>query len=447
MEEKLLITPAKADALGIGVFRASSAGKRLIFASNSLARILGYESTEGLKRLEFDGLFLNAEERKDFFKALRKYGKVFLRTALKGGKEKIASVVINAARINSKGRQAIEGVIIEDISLRKSVKEETTLESDFLQELLDNIPDAVYFKDRHNRIIKVNKFYVRGLKLKARDIIGKTDYDFFPKDQADKMAADDNYVLRTGKPIVGKIERTLLPNGSWNQVITTKIPMYNRAGKIMGTMGITRDMTAYANIEKERLTMLISALTVLVKALEMRDPYTFRHVRHVANIAERIAAALGSDEDRVLAIKLAGELHDLGKIGIPLEILNKPGKLSALEYSLVQEHVQKCYDLIKDIKFPFSLADIIYQHHERLDGSGYPRRLSRKGILLEARILAVSDVLESMTCHRPYRETLGIKKAVEELKKGCDRKYDRRVVKAALGLIKENNGKAFWLDS
>ena len=275
----------------------------------------------------------------------------------------------------------------------------------------------------------------------------KSDFDFFPPDQAKDMFKDDNKVLNTGKPIVGKIEKTLLGDGCWNQVITTKIPMRDNLGNIIGTMGITRDMTAYANLEQQRLGMMISALEVLGKALEMRDPYTFSHTRNVAGIAEKIAKALGWDENRRLAIKLAGELHDLGKISIPLDILNKPGELNTLEYRLIQEHVKNCYNLIKDIEFPFPLADIIYQHHERLDGSGYPRGLKGDEIVLEARILAVSDVLEAMTHHRPYRAAKGLEKALEELQKGRGIKYDSEIVAILFDLIKKGGKKELWLNS
>jgi len=124
--------------------------------------------------------------------------------------------------------------------------------------------------------------------------------------------------------------------------------------------------------------------------------------------------------------------------------LIKPGRLNDLEFQLVQKHVDHCYLFVKDIHFPFPLAEIIYQHHERLDGSGYPRKLKGKKILLEARILAVSDVLEAMTSHRPYRAALGIEEAIKELKSGSGTRYDSKVVNIALKLIKDNKGKPFW---
>ena len=308
------------------------------------------------------------------------------------------------------------------------------------------MPDAVYFKDRKNKLIKVNRFYAQGFKMKPKDIIGKTDFDFFPKDQAQKMFEDDSHILETGKPLIGKIERTLLPNDTYNCVTTTKIPVHNNKGEIIGTMGITRDITAYDKVEQGRLNMVMTSLKVLDKVLEIRDPYTFGHTRRVSIIAERIAKELGWDDDRILGLKMSAELHDIGKILIPLEILNKPGKLSDLELKMVQEHVKKCYEMLKPHTFPLPMSETIYQHHERLNGNGYPRGLSGDDIIPEARVLAISDVLEAMTFHRPYRAALGLKKALKELKENSGSKYDSEIVETAIGILQENDLQAFWLE-
>jgi PAS domain S-box-containing protein len=449
MKDTFYINLTTADHLGIGLFKyALGPEEKFLFTNSTLAQMLAYFSKKELKVDKLSDLFFNPKDKEEFLGILKRDGNIkFFETLFKDKTGKQIWVAITASRVvDSDNSEYVEG-IIENISAHKEMEEKLALEKDFLQSLLDNMPDAIYFKDRNNRIVKVNKFYAQGVALEPQAIVGKTDLDFFPWDQAQKMLDDDNYVLNTGKPIVGKIERTILRNGTWNQVITTKIPMYDRAGNIIGTMGITRDMTAYANLEKERLVMLINGLTVLGKALEMRDPYTFTHNRNVAIIAEKIGRSLGWDENRILGIRLAGELHDLGKISIPLDILNKPGKLSDSEYRLVQEHVVKCYDLIKDIEFPFSLAETIHQHHERLDGSGYPCGLTSDSVILEARILAVSDVLEAMTSYRPYREALGLDKALEELKQGSGTKYDTKIVEAVFGLIDDNDKKAFWMNN
>ncbi|MDD5195145.1 MAG: PAS domain S-box protein [Candidatus Omnitrophica bacterium] len=448
MKNTFYLNISTSDALGIGLFKYSLyPQEKFIIINSTLAQILGYLSKADLKKETLSNLFLNLTDRDAFFQMLRKEGKVkFFETLFRTKDLKSIWVAITAFKITAGNKHEYLEGIIENISSHKDTEESLSIERNFLQSVVDNIPDAIYFKDYLNRITKVNSFYARGIGLSSEEIIGKTDFDFFPNEQAKQMFEDDNQILRTGQPIIGKIEHTLLPNGTWNQAITTKIPIFDQKGKIIGTMGITRDITAYANLEKERRVMLINALKVLGKALEMRDPYTFSHTRHVANIAQRIGKALNWGEDRLLGIQLAGELHDLGKIGIPLDILNKPGTLSDLEYLLIQEHVKKCYDLIKDIQFPFPLAETIYQHHERLDGSGYPRKLNKNNILLEARILAVSDVLEAVTHYRPYREALGLAKAQEELIQGRGSKYDETIVDIATNLIKENAGEPFWVN-
>lgn len=437
------------NSLNVGLFQYCLTPEgEVILANPTLAEILGYSFEKGFIREKFCNLFVKPLDRELFFTILNRNKSIkSFEVVLKKKDSQPLWVIITAHLVPSSSKKEpwIEGVI-QDISAQKRIADRLTLEKNFFENLLDNIPDAIYFKDRSNKIMKVNSFYIQGTGLKVEEIIGKTDFDFFPPEQARNMFEDDNQVLNTGKPIVGKIEKTLLGDGRWNQVITTKIPMQDNSGNIIGTMGITRDMTAYANLEQQRLHMMISALEVLGKALEMRDPYTFSHTRNVAGIAGEIAKALGWNENRLLTIKLAGELHDLGKISIPLDILNKPGELNALEYRLIQEHVKNCYNLIKDIEFPFPLADIIYQHHERLDGSGYPRGLKEDKIVIEAKILAVSDVLEAMTHHRPYREAKGLNKACQELEKEKGIKYDTEIVNILFDLIEKGEKGEFWLN-
>lgn len=446
MKDSFYLNISTADNLGIGLFKyALNSNQGFIIINSTLAKMLGYSCKMELKSEKLQNLFFNPEEANNFIRLLKENGTVkFFEALFKSKSNGTLWVAISASKIITEDKNEFAEGIIENIAFHKEMEEKLALERDFMQGLLDNIPDAIYFKDSYNRIIKVNKFYADGAGIPVEEIIGKTDFDFFSFEQAKKMFEDDFHVLKTGKPIIGKIERTILPNGSWNQVITTKIPMYDRQGKIIGTMGITRDMTAYANMENERRAMLIKGLTVLGKTLEMRDPYTFTHNYRVANIAEIIGKELGWDENHLLGIRLAGELHDLGKIAIPLDILNKSGSLSEAEYNLVQEHVTKSYDIIKDIHFPFHLAETIYQHHERLDGSGYPRGLKENDISLEARILTISDVLEAMTSHRPYRESLGLNKALEELDKGRDKKYDSRIVDLVFKKVTSSDKKLFW---
>lgn len=196
---------------------------------------------------------------------------------------------------------------------------------------------------------------------------------------------------------------------------------------------------------KEGLEKLKKSFGTLIEALnkvvEARDPYTGGHQRRVANLARAIAVELGLPNEEVDSLSLAAMVHDIGKIAVPSEILNKPGSLSQSEWGLVKNHAQIGYDLLKDVEFPWPVANIIYQHHERLDGSGYPLDLKAGEIRREARILAVADVVEAMSSLRPYREPIGLEMALGEIEKNKSRLYDASSVEACRWLFREKGYK------
>lgn len=176
----------------------------------------------------------------------------------------------------------------------------------------------------------------------------------------------------------------------------------------------------------------------LSSTVDARDPYTAGHQKRVAQLAIAIARSMGLEKTVISSIRMAGILHDLGKIAIPAEILSKPSTLSDIEFSLIKTHPQVGFDILKNINFPTPVAMIVYQHHERMDGSGYPLGLSEDDILPETKILTVADVVEAMSSHRPYRPGLGMDKALEEIKKNKGRFYDPDVVDACLKTAAEN---------
>ena len=196
---------------------------------------------------------------------------------------------------------------------------------------------------------------------------------------------------------------------------------------------------------KKQLSQLESNLEGTIKAMtrvvELRDPYTAGHETRVAELAVAIAKEMGLTDEQVHGIHLAGEVHDLGKIQIPAEILSMPRRLTEIEYSLIKGHPQAGYDILKDIDFPWPIAQMVLQHHERIDGSGYPQGLKGDEILLEARILCVADVVEAMSSHRPYRPGLGIDVALAEISKQRGVYYDSQVVDACLALFHEQRFK------
>lgn len=198
-----------------------------------------------------------------------------------------------------------------------------------------------------------------------------------------------------------------------------------------------RDM-AMENL-RVNLDKLGRAMNGIVKAMsvavEMRDPYTAGHQERVAALATAIGRSIGLSDDDVYGLRMASVIHDLGKMVVPAEILCKPGKLTPLEYEMVKIHVQAGYDILKRIEFPWPVAEIVLQHHERVDGSGYPNGLNQEDILLPARILAVADVYETIASHRPYRPALGTDAAMNEIRSKSGILYDRRVVDACLELV------------
>ncbi len=180
---------------------------------------------------------------------------------------------------------------------------------------------------------------------------------------------------------------------------------------------------------------LIDSIQAIIATLEARDPYTAGHQRNVAENAVLIAEQLGLPAEVIFSIHLAGVVHDIGKVSTPAEILNKPGHLTQNQYALVQEHSEAGYNILRNIDFPWPIAEMVYQHHERINGQGYPRGLSGDAILLEAKILMVADVLDAMVSHRPYRPSLGPEAAKVELIKNRGEFYDPEVVDACIKLM------------
>jgi putative nucleotidyltransferase with HDIG domain len=190
------------------------------------------------------------------------------------------------------------------------------------------------------------------------------------------------------------------------------------------------------NRAQEQLTSALRAMIeAMTKTMEWRDPYTSGHQKRVAHIAAAIASALGLSQTETEAIFLAGLVHDIGKIAVPAEILTKPTHLTGLEMQMVQTHVEAGYQILKDIPFPWPIAEMVHQHHERLDGSGYPLQLKGDQIKTGARVMAVADTIEAMSTHRPYRPALGLQAALDALNAEAGTRLDADVVKAALSLM------------
>ena len=217
--------------------------------------------------------------------------------------------------------------------------------------------------------------------------------------------------------------------------VRTHLELYRLRHRLEGLVEArTAALLASERRVRDSLLETITAFAVLV---EMRDPYTAGHQRRVAHLAAAIAKEMQMTDQRVEGVRLAGAVHDIGKIQIPTEILSKPGRLTHVEFELIKQHAESGYDILKAINFPWPIAQIVRQHHERLDGSGYPQALTNDQILLEAKILAVADVVESMISHRPYRPGLGLAAAMAEIITHKGKLFDPAVVDACVRLFKE----------
>jgi len=219
----------------------------------------------------------------------------------------------------------------------------------------------------------------------------------------------------------------------------------DRAGKPVEILAIARDITErkravdrdYQTAAK-LLSVLEGTMQAMSVAVELRDPYTTGHQQRVGKLASTIAREMGLLEDQINGLRLTGLVHDIGKIQVPSEILTYPDKLSEAQFSIIKMHPVAGYDILKNIEFPWPVATTVLQHHERMNGTGYPSGLSGKNILLEARILAVADVVEAMSSNRPYRQSLGLHYTLEEISQNKNVLYDNEVVDACLRLFAEN---------
>jgi PAS domain S-box-containing protein len=222
-------------------------------------------------------------------------------------------------------------------------------------------------------------------------------------------------------------------------------PLYDEDGNIIGVEGIAHNITLQKItqfLEEEALKKFHDGMVDMIKAfsmaIEKRDSYTAGHQTRVSELSILIGNKLGWDKNRIEGLQLGALIHDIGKIAVPIEILSKPGHLLPIEFSLIQIHAQVGFDILKDIDFPWPIAPMIHQHHERIDGTGYPLGLKGDEILEEAKILAIADVVEAVASHRPYRPALGIDAAIQEIQNGKGTLYDSHIVDVCIEVLEEN---------
>lgn len=308
--------------------------------------------------------------------------------------------------------------------------------------ILENAYDIIQSISPDGSFIFVNESWKRTLNYTSEDIKGLNfNQILHPESQLQfkmilpKLCKGEDYYNFDAIFITKKMKKVLV-EGSF-------VP-YREKGEIRAIDSFFRDVTSKKLAEaelKHSVNSLRKAIGGMIETLtsivETRDPYTSGHQSRVSDLASAIATELKMEKDSIEGIRIAGIIHDIGKIAIPTELLSKPGKLVDIEFALIKTHPDVGYNLLKKIEFPWPIATIVHQHHERIDGSGYPKGIKKDEILKESCILAVADVVEAMASHRPYRAALGLEKALEEIESGKGILYDPEVVEACITLFRE----------
>lgn len=314
--------------------------------------------------------------------------------------------------------------------------------SDQLQQITRNVPGAIFTyvlnEDGTDQIEFANEGCEVIYEVSAEELHNDPTALWSMVHPEDVDAMRDSVMDSASRLIDWQHEWRITPNSGTTKWLRGRGTPIKRKDGSIAWMTIVIDQSDIKNSEQAISQALQKTIFVLAAALEKRDPYTAGHEERVTEIAKLIAREMHLDKSTIQGVEFAAMVHDVGKIVVPAEILSKPGKLSDAEFELIKAHPDVGADLLKDIQFDWPIAEIIRQHHERIDGSGYPKGLKGDQILLEARIIAVADVLEAMASHRPYRSSLGLEKAAEEIKQGAGIRYDARVAEACLKLVSQS---------
>ncbi len=346
--------------------------------------------------------------------------------------------------VNGSGSSKYVGTygIVRDVSKSIETLELLKLQRIFYQELFDNPVKALVMLDNENRVLDANKSFQDLFQYSIDELRFNDLHNLIVPDSLNSEAdlISDKAV---NEGFAQKLSYRKRKDDTEVNVEISGFPIKHKGNNI-GLYGEYRDLTTCNDSKKvllDTLKKLRKAMGGIVHAMvstvEVRDPYTAGHQERVADLARAIAKEMNLSKDEIEGIRLAGTLHDLGKVNIPAEILSRPGQLTEIEFSLIQRHPEIAYKILQNIDTPWPIAEIVYQHHERIDGSGYPLGLKGDEIYISSRILTVADVVEAIASHRPYRPALGIEKALDEITRNRGILYDKEVVDVCLKLFEE----------
>jgi PAS domain S-box-containing protein/putative nucleotidyltransferase with HDIG domain len=328
---------------------------------------------------------------------------------------------------------SIADIMVVMVSL---VQEAETRGHGWLSTLVQHVSDVIIVVDAQDSIVYVNASGLALFGVSAEQAIGSSAFQYI--DPADHERVARAYAQLAGSPGVAMTDTVRIRTAQTGEIRSLEVVRTNllHVPAIAGIVVNGRDVTE----RNEYLTSLevsFGAITgAIANLVDLRDPYTGAHQHEVARLSGAIAREMGLDEEDIKGIEVAATLHDIGKIAVPSDILNRPGRLSRPEFEIIKSHSQTGSDIVAEVPFPWPVAQMVLQHHERLDGSGYPNGVSGGDILVGSRILAVADVISAMAAHRPYRPALGIGSALAEIEAHRGNLFDPDAVDACLGLAR-----------
>ncbi len=334
--------------------------------------------------------------------------------------------------------------VAQDITARKQAEEELMLQKAHFQQLFENSPEAIAILDHSDRILNANRGFEELFGYTLEECKNQCIKELIvPKKLISEASRLSQIVMSNG---IAQHNETVRKrkDGSEVNVAVLGYPIHFQDSQV-GVYAIYSDITERKKSEKtiqstlKKLRKAMGGIIhVMVSTVEARDPYTAGHQQRVAELARTIAQEMGMSKEEVDGIRIGGSIHDLGKIKIPAEILSNPGRITDAEFSLIKTHPEVAYGILRDIEFSRPVAEMVYQHHEKINGSGYPRGLDSDEILPEAKILTIADVVEAIASHRPYRPALGMKIALDEITSNRGVLYDAEGVDACLRVFEQN---------
>ena len=331
---------------------------------------------------------------------------------------------------------------VHDTTERKQADEALRESERKYKSLIDNFQDIILTINLEGKITFASQSIKEKLGYESAETINMSILDFVQEEDHQRVMENLQKGMK-GEKITGFQIQVITKSGK-RLFFESSFSRVYKDGEVVGAQAIIKDITESKRAEeelKQSFERMRKALGATVQSIsmivEMKDPYTAGHQQRVSDLARAISTEMGLSADQRDFIRTASAIHDIGKISIPAEILSKSTKLTDMEFNLIKTHAQSGHDILKDIEFPWPVADVVLQHHERMDGSGYPQGLKGNDIFLEARIMAVADVVEAIASHRPYRPSLGIDCALDEISRNKGILYDADVVDACLKLFQE----------